>query len=197
MRQEQMWPSDGAPFLPTRPGPGGNARFRGPGGCCRTLPWRSPGRRWTSFQSVPAGVPSGDPTYPSSSQGLLLRIAIRVDVCPADFRAVAPPSCSLKTAMPSPRRERPIYQGKHASRGSHPVRDRPSRRSASARTESGDVAKPDGCDRDGRRRTGGDRQDAWILGRQDAAGEGTGSRFFRTGRMAGAEVEGCRGTSST
>jgi hypothetical protein len=43
----------------------------------------------------------------------------------------------------------------------------------------------------------GGRQDARILGREAAAGEGTASAFFGRGRMAAAEVDACRGTSST
>jgi hypothetical protein len=122
----------------------------------------------------------------------------RVDVCPCGSPRHHATMVPLeKTAIPSPRRKQPIYQGQRASR-----RQPSGPRSAVAahrfrRDGVGDVAKLDGCDRDGRRRTGGDRQDARILGRSAAAGEGTGSRFFRRGRIVASEVDAGAGTSST
>ena len=122
----------------------------------------------------------------------------RVDLC---FREVPPrratPVPFEKSAMPSPRREQPIYQGPRASHGTHPVRDRPSRRIASARTPLGTsqhwmaaiVMAGGGPEAPGR------MQGSLVEGPLPARGRHRG--FFGRGRMVAAEADVRAGTSST
>jgi hypothetical protein len=92
----------------------------------------------------------------------------QVDAVPRRHPAVRPLSCFQKTRMPSPRRQQPIYQGPRASCDTRPVRDRPSRRIAPARTGLGEAANRESCDRDVWTRTGWmvqDTRDPWQRGR--------------------------------
>ena len=117
--------------------------------------------------------------HPGPGAGTLLPIAIGWMMCQGQHPPPTPPSClSEKTAIPSPRRQRPLYQGSHASAGrlrsasgrhdrSPPVVRHPATPYVRKRCAATAGRGPDGC-----------RGNHAVLGRSVAPGEGTASRFF-------------------
>jgi hypothetical protein len=88
-------------------------------------PGRNPVSRCVSSRGTLSPRP---PRSPPSCLGSLLPIAIRWMICTGHIPRRTPRSCLFKkSAMPSPRRQQPRYQGSLASCAFHPVRLRPSR----------------------------------------------------------------------
>ena len=100
--------------------------------------------------------------------GTLLRIAIGWMMCQHRHPPAPPPSCPLrKTAMPSPRRQHPVYQGSLHPAGPPPVRLRSSRPQPSGFATSLDPIRAEAMRRDGRSRTGWSPREArrpWQIG---------------------------------
>ena len=160
-------------------------------------------RRDAGYSPRPASTPSiegpsmsGAPNrshpafIPVPGAGTLLQIAIGWMMCQDGHPPPLPPSClSEKTAIRSPRRQRPFYQGSHASCCSPPVRLRPSRSQPSGATSHTSYPRkrcaatadrgPDGC-----------RRKRAVLGRWGCSRRGDGIAVFQRGRCwhGGAEI---------